>query len=141
MNMMVENYIRTILFERKQAVVAGLGTLEYVHRSAWSSREPDGSTKLCPPREELVFTADENAAFDNGLSELIARREHLSIADAKRIISEYAKHVRSRLDAEGKYAMEGVGIFFLERAGVSFRADEGGESRLPVLHEVIVYQI
>lgn len=137
--MMVESYIKTILFERKQAIITGLGELAYVHRSARAFPEADGSMKLYPPREELVFTADENAAFDNGLSELIARREHLSIADAKRIVSEYAKHVRSRLDAEGEYAMEGVGVFFTKDGTIGFRP-HAREDR-PVLHEVIVYPI
>lgn len=135
---MVENYIKTILFKRKQVVIIGFGELVYAHRSAWTSPESDGSVKLHPPGEELIFNNDENIAVDNGLCEQIARNEHLSVADAKRIISEYVKHVRSHLEKE-EYSLDGIGVFFLKDGDVSFRPDAPED--YTALHEAILYPI
>lgn len=118
----VAKYLTDYLYRRNSVSVAGLGEFKTHYRAA----QVDRTTKVVePPRKVLVFdpSADTHA-YD--FVQFVAEQSGRDFSAAESELDEFARRVRREVEANGRCAVEGFGLFSTGLDGqLSFSPDRG----------------
>lgn len=107
--MIVEKYIRNLLYEHDCVVIPELGG--FIAHYVSAAVHPIRHTFL-PPSKEIAF--NELLKLNDGLlTSHVAKGEHVSHEEATRMVSEFAAYVEQEIRRNQKYLFEEIGILSL----------------------------
>lgn len=109
----ISNYIQELLFTKQKVVIPEIGTFEMVGKSA----HIDGATgTITPPSKTIKFSYNEGADYSI-LVNHIAKRKHISTANAVKLVYSFSEQLNNRLRNGEEVEIESVGILRVIGAG------------------------
>jgi hypothetical protein len=103
----VKDYLKKLLYQYDCVVVPELGAF-LTHYQPASFTETSGL--YLPPRKRVAF--NEALRFDDGiLSNYIMLHEPVTREGAQKHISQFVTDLRQNISADGRFELEGIGIF------------------------------
>lgn len=109
----ISNYIQELLFTKQKVVIPEIGTFEMVGKPA----HIDSATgTITPPSKTIKFSYNEGADY-SVLVNHIAKRKHISIANAVKLVYSFSEQLNNRLRNGEEVEIESVGILRVIGAG------------------------
>jgi len=108
--MLLENYIKDLLYRYDCVIVPGLGAFVVKHEDAIIDVD---TNDFFPPRRKLVFNG-QLQSDDALLINYIGQKENLDHEDAKTFLSAYVKDLMKALSEEGSFEFRGLGKLQME---------------------------
>lgn len=113
MQIKVDKYIRTLLYENDAVNIPGLGGLVTEYQPAQIDHV---QAKIMPPGREVSLNT--NLPIDDGLlTQRVADDHQLSGLEAERIIREYVESLHDALNAGEIVAIDGIGRLYKNHSG------------------------